>query len=330
MRTAPALVVRLEAMSKATAHANIALVKYWGKRESERNLPAAGSLSCTLGNLTTTTSVEPRDDGDLVQRDGVPTSDAFAARVTRFLDRLADELGAPRQSLHVETRNDFPTAAGLASSASGFAALTVAASHAMGAKIDDARRSSLARLGSGSAARSIHGGWVRLDVSPDDTIAHQIAPASHWDLRCVVLTTQHGPKDVSSTVAMNRTAQTSAYYDAWVASVDADLRDAQDAVRDRDFEKLARVAERSCLRMHASAMAAEPGILFWTAGTVELIHRVRALRRKGTAAFFTIDAGPHVKVFCPPAAVPTILDMSDDVVVGHIVSECGGPAKVLA
>lgn len=319
-------------MTTAIAHSNIALVKYWGKRDSQRNLPAAGSLSLTLDGLTTTTTL--RDgDRDTVSLAGEPAPAPFAARVAAHLDLVAQQLGVERPPIAVDTANNFPTAAGLASSASGFAALTLAAVTHFGHTIPDVQLADLARRGSGSAARSIFGGWVELDAGTDelgrDTTTRQLAVPSHWDLRCVVLATTRGAKQTNSTDGMNLTATTSPYYGAWVASVDADLDEARAAVFQRDFERLATVAERSCMRMHASAIAADPAILYWNAATVELIHRVRAHRAAGHPVFFTIDAGPHVKVLCPPDEVAAVRDLASDVITQLLVAAPGHGARVV-
>ena len=133
-----------------------------------------------------------------------------------------------------------------------------------------------------------------------DCYARQIADESYWDLRCLVAVCAQGPKAIGSTEAMMQTARTAPYYDAWVADVPRHIQRAHDAIQARDFEALAIIAEESCLRMHACAMAASPGILYWKGITVELIHHIRALRAAGTPVFFTIDAGPHIKAFCTP------------------------------
>lgn len=323
----------LVAMITAIAHSNIALVKYWGKRDARLNLPAAGSLSLTLGDLTTTTRIAESEQ-DIVLLGDAPADAAFARRVTAFLDLVAAELGTGRPRFRVETTNDFPTAAGLASSASGFAALTVAACAALRQDVGPQRLSELARRGSGSAARSIPGGWVEMAAGSDpeghDAFATEIAPEGHWDLRCFVLVTVAGSKATSSTDGMTRTTATSPYYPAWVDSVADDLTQAREAVRQRDFEQLATVAERSCLRMHASALAADPGVLYWNGATVELIHRIRALRRGGQPVFFTIDAGPHVKVFGPAESLAAVRDAASGLVVDLITSAPGGPARLVA
>ena len=321
-----------DVVTTATAHSNIALVKYWGKRDARLNLPATGSLSMTLDGLTTTTRLT-NDERDEVLLAGTPADTNFAAKVTRHLDLVAASVGVQRPPIRVETENNFPTAAGLASSASGFAALTIAAAHHLGADLGIERLSELSRRGSGSAARSLHGGWVEMargsEADGSDAIAHQIAPQAHWDLRCVVLATAQGAKKTGSTDGMELTAKTSNYYEPWIASVPDDLVAARAAVAGRDFERLAVVAERSCMRMHASGMAADPAVLYWNGATVELIHRVRALRQQGHAAFFTIDAGPHVKVFCTPDAVAAVRELGADLTTEVLVAPCGGPAVIV-
>ena len=289
----------------AVAGTNIALVKYWGKRDVALNLPATGSLSLTLDRLGTRTTVV-FDDGerDRLILDGAPAGDAETARVSAFLDRVRARAEIARRAL-VTTDNSVPTAAGLASSASGFAALALAAARAAGLALSPAELSALARVGSGSAARSIFGGFVEMarGERPDgsDAIAHALPEGDRWDVRLVVAITASGPKAMGSTAAMTHTARTSPFHDAWIASVPGDLAAARAAIAARDLPALGAVAERSALRMHAAAMAADPAIIYWNAATLAAIACVRALRSAGTPAFFTIDAGPHVKTLCHAA-----------------------------
>ncbi len=291
----------------AIAHPNIALIKYWGKRDVSLNLPGAPSLSLTLDGLHTRTEVtfDETLHEDRIELDGALLPAKKAARLVTFLDRVRQRADLEWHA-HVITANDFPTSAGLASSASGFAALALAATTAAGLTYAPAELSVLARLGSGSAARSIFGGWVHMHAGAreDGTDAHaeQIAPVDHWDLRCLVAVCAQGPKEIGSTEAMQHTADTSPYYEPWIADVPQTLKDARDALKARNFTQLANVAEASCLRMHASAMAADPGILYWKGITVEVIHAIRHARRGGLPVFFTIDAGPHIKAFCPAEA----------------------------
>ena len=298
----------------AVAGTNIALVKYWGKRDAALNLPAAGSLSLTLDGLGTRTTVRFSDalDADRLTLGGALADARATARVSAFLDRVRARAYLDARA-EVTSENDMPTASGLASSASGFAALAVAATWAAGLALPPAELSELARLGSGSAARSIFGGFVEMArgerADGRDAVASPVAGGEAWpELRLVVAVTSEGRKAIGSTEAMERTARTSPYYAAWIAGVAGDLADARAAVAARDLPHLGAVAERSALRMHASAMAADPGILYWTPATLAAIGTVTALRARGVAAFFTIDAGPHVKVLCAYDDAPAVDD----------------------
>ena len=293
----------------AESHPNIALVKYWGKADIERNLPAVGSLSITLDTLVARTTVSASDDGeDHLILNG--NDDPLAARrVGRCLAGLRRFAGVDGPRLLVESEVNFPLSAGLASSAAGFAALVRAADAFYGANAD---RQSLARLAgaaSGSAARSLYGGYVRLDAPDgqrDDIELEPLAGPADWPLRVVIAITSRDAKPVGSTEAMLASAGTSPYYGAWVAGQPDDLALASRAVAERDFTKLADVSESSCLKMHALTMSSRPGILYFSASTVAAIHTIRALRAGGTAVFFTVDAGPQVKAVCLPDDAATV------------------------
>jgi diphosphomevalonate decarboxylase len=299
----------------ARAGTNIALVKYWGKRDAALNLPAAGSLSLTLADLGSETTVRfatgagGSDGRDRVLFAGAPAEAKFAARVQRFLDLVRTRAGFQLPA-EVATTNTVPTAAGLASSAAGFAALALAASRAAGLQLSPAELSELARRGSGSAARSIFGGFAEMSAGTRadgvDAVARGLLDEKAWDVRLCVAITAEGEKAIGSTAAMERTALTSPYYQAWLASVPVDLEEARAAVLARDLALLGPVAERSALRMHACALAADPHILYWNPATLAAMATVRSLRGSGTAAFFTIDAGPHVKVLCRSADAPIV------------------------
>jgi diphosphomevalonate decarboxylase len=288
----------------AEARSNIALVKYWGKRETARNLPAAGSLSLTLDGLTTRTEVEweagDATDDVLVLGCELATG-APLERVSRFLDLVRARAGL-RARARVASENRFPTASGLASSASAFAALAVAATRAAGLELAATELSALARRGSGSAARSIFGGFVEMPAEGEDPHAVPLVSEDAWDLRMAIAIVGGGAaKDVASGSGMERTALTSPLYRGWLASVPADLAAAREAIAARDLERLGEVAEGSALAMHASALAARPGVVYWRGATVDAIHAVRDARARGLGAWFTVDAGPHVKVLCAPA-----------------------------
>lgn len=319
----------------AVAHPNIALVKYWGKRDEALNLPATGSYSLTLAPIRTRTTVEWGQASDRLILNAAEASGRPLARIERFLDLVRAQvphLGGAT----VRSDNDFPTAAGLASSSSGFAALALAATAAAGIPRDDRALSILSRRGSGSAARSIFGGFARMNAgqSPDglDAFAEERFGADHWDLRVLFALTMDGEKDIPSTVGMDQTVATSPYFSAWCDEVPKALVAVDEAVANRDFERLAVLAEASALQMHASAIAAVPGVLYWNGGTVALIHAVRALRAEGIPVFFTIDAGPHVKIFVEGAyaheasealrQVPGVTDIFE--------ARAGGPAHLLS
>jgi diphosphomevalonate decarboxylase len=319
----------------AQAQPNIALVKYWGKRDAKLNLPAVGSLSVTLESLWTRTSVvvDAALASDTLVLDGRAARPEQAARVSALLDQIRSQTGACERA-RVETTNNFPTGAGLASSASGFAALAVAASRAFGVTLKPNELSLIARRASGSAARSIFGGFVEMRTgnAPDghDAYALPLLGPEDWPLEVVIAITSTNQKDIGSTEGMIR-SQSSPYYEGWVRSSERDLAAARAAVAARDFDALAAVSEHSCLKMHALAMSAEPGLVYWNGATVEALQRVRTLRREGVAVFFTIDAGPQVKAICLPGDAARVTEALRDVpgVARVLHSALGGGARLL-
>lgn len=333
----------------AIAHPNIALVKYWGKRDEALNLPATGSISITLDTLRTRTRVEfgadlaadelhlaaddgASDNGAAAGYDEVPaapgatgtapnatgtapgaTGTATAAalrKVTRVLDLLRAEAGITTRA-RVTTGNSFPTGAGLASSASGFAALVTATDAALGTNLSRERLSELARRGSGSAARSVLGGFVEMHRGerPDgtDAVATPLLPEQDWPLAVVVAITTRDPKATGSSAGMELSRRTSPFFDAWVSGADADLAEARTAIRARDFAALAAISEHSCATMHALMLSTRPALLYWMPATVACLHLVRELRESdGLGTFFTVDAGPQVKAVCLAQDAPAV------------------------
>jgi diphosphomevalonate decarboxylase len=295
----------------ARAHSNIALVKYWGKRDARLNLPAAGSLSLTLDGLSSTTEVVfGASAEDELWLDSRPAAEAALRKALRVVDEVRRRAGLAAPAC-IRSKNDFPTGAGLASSASGLAALAVAAARAAGLHLAPAELSALARLGSGSACRSLFGGFVewcageRTDGS--DSHGVPLFPPEHWDLRCCAAIVSDAPKPVGSTEGMQRTAASSPLYADFVQSVPADLEDARAAIAARDLGALGRVAERSCLNLHEAMQAADPPLVYLRPESLAVIDAVRTLReRDGMPVFFTADAGPNVKVFGEPAAMPVL------------------------
>ncbi|MGV9291329.1 diphosphomevalonate decarboxylase [Streptomyces sp. NPDC003719] len=291
----------------AVAHPNIALIKYWGKRDERLVIPRVDSLSMTLDVFPTTTTVRlaPGARGDVVTLDGAPAADEPRRRVIAFLD-LVRELAGRDEPAVVDTRNAVPTGAGLASSASGFAALAVAATAAYGLDLDDTALSRLARRGSASASRSIFGGFAlchagRGSGAAADLSAHAEPVPSDFDLALVIALVDSGPKAVSSRAAMRHTVETSPLYEAWATSGKDDLAGMRAALARGDLDAVGEIAERNALGMHATMLAARPAVRYLSPATLAVLDGVLRLRREGTPAYATMDAGPNVKVLCHPA-----------------------------
>ncbi len=288
--------------ASARACANIALAKYWGKADVKRNVPAVPSVSLTLDQLVTETRV--RFDrslcSDLVRLDGRPATEAEADRVIAMLDRVRREARL-RVKARVSSHNHFPTAAGLASSASGFAALAAAASAAAGIDFNARRLSALARASSASAARSIYGGFVELPAGSRgdvDLAARQVAPPEHWNLRLVVALTEPGKKKVGSTEGMERSRKTSPYYQAWLEQAPKWSRKIKRAIKERELDTLGAAMEQSTFAFHCCAITSDPPIVYWAPATLAALATVRGLRERGVSVWATMDAGPHVKALC--------------------------------
>ena len=285
---------------RATARAqpNIALVKYWGKRDSGLNLPAVGSISITLDSLFTemTVSFDSGLDGDRLTVDGDDAADLLP-RLSLCLDTL---LGSGRRRASIESHCNFPIAAGLASSSSSFAALTLAAAKAGGLTMDTHQLARAAGRASGSAARSMYGGFVELSNQAAGIELACIRDPDTWPLSVIVAITADSPKPVGSSEAMEISRQTSPFYGRWLETQQDDLDACRTAIEARDFERLAATAEHNCLKMHSVMWASRPPLVYWNKATLECMQCVRALQADGVAVFFTIDAGPQVKAVCLP------------------------------
>jgi diphosphomevalonate decarboxylase len=263
------------------------------------------SLSLTLEALRTTTSVrfDASLNADELVLAGSAVSGRPLARVTKLLDTVRAEAGREERA-RVESNNDFPTAAGLASSASGFAALAMAASRAAGLEWGLPQVSALARAASASAARSVYGGYVSLDARAE--AAERVRNGADFPLEMLVAVTVAGPKATASTDGMGHTQDTSPYYPAWVEAAPAVYRQVRSAVEAGDFAALGPAVEHSALLMHASMLAARPALIYFAPATLRVMERVRAFRQSGGLAFFTMDAGPHVKVLVEPSAAAAL------------------------
>ncbi|MBR0318564.1 MAG: diphosphomevalonate decarboxylase [Spirochaetia bacterium] len=290
---------------KATAFApaNIALIKYWGKRDSQLNLPVTDSLSIDLGNLGTETTVEP-SGSDIVILNGnkLAPEDAFAVKVINFVDLFRNALNQAatnRPALTITTNNNIPTGAGVASSASGFAAMTMALDQFYGLGLAGRELSLLANLGSGSASRSIFTGFVyrHAGTDPDGMDSYSEPLPYTWpELKIGLITVSAKAKQVSSRDGMERTVATSPLYKKWPDQVKSDMAKMLDAIKAKDFELLGATAENNALAMHECMRAATPPLNYFEPETEAIICKVQELRKEGLPIYLTIDAGPNVKL----------------------------------
>ncbi|MFE6829163.1 diphosphomevalonate decarboxylase [Streptomyces sp. NPDC057690] len=291
----------------AVAHPNIALIKYWGKSDERLFLPRTDSLSMTLDIFPTTTRVRLADEAghDTLTFNGRPATGEAARRIVAFLDLVRERAGLDRRAV-VDTENTVPTGAGLASSASGFAALAVAAAAAYGLDLDAAALSRLARRGSGSASRSVFGGFAVWHAGSTAGTAAQADLSSYaepvgaagLDPALVIAVVNAGPKALSSREAMRRTVGTSPLYEPWALSSKADLADMRAALSRGDLPAVGEIAERNALGMHATMLAARPAVRYISPASLTVWDSVLGLRQDGVPAYVTMDAGPNVKVLC--------------------------------
>jgi diphosphomevalonate decarboxylase len=322
-------------MSTATAraHPNIAFIKYWGNLDATLRIPANGSISMNLEGLETRTTVT--FDVSLAQDqlilNGQPASEEARQRVSRFLDRVRT-LADLNSCAKVESQNNFPTGAGIASSASAFAALSLAASAAAGLQIDERECSRLARRGSGSACRSVPGGFVEWQAGRDDesSYAYLLAPAEHWDLVDCVAVVSQAHKPTGSTQG-HVLADSSPLQAARVASAVGRLEACRKAILQRDFAALAEVAELDCNLMHAVMMTSQPPLLYWQPATLAVMHAVQDWRAGGLPVFYTIDAGPNVHVLFPAEVSPEVAGRLGQIegVKEVLRAHPGGPARLV-
>ena len=286
---------------EAKAYPNIALIKYWGKLDEARNLPETGSLSLTLDiGQTTTTLVPSEKPADTFSINGMVISGEPLRRTQAFLEALR-QLSGSQQYFDIVSQNDFPTASGLASSASGLAALTLAANAALNLNLPFEKLAQFAQLGSASAARSLLGGWVKMSAGDDQLAGHPIVKNLQTpmdDLRILVLQVTDGQKAIGSREGMRISKSTSPYYPEWINSHAQDLTHAELALTAGNLETLGELMESSTLKMHATTMTSQPGFWYLKPITLELMDEVQSLRKKGLSCFFTMDAGPHVKILC--------------------------------
>lgn len=290
--------------SVARAHPNIALVKYWGKADDELIIPAAGSMSMTLDHFATTTSVELTTGTDSFELNGTVADAKATGRTTVFLD-LVRELAAQagldtaRAAATVVSRNEGPTAAGMASSASGFAALATAAADAYGLPLSTTALSRLARRGSGSASRSLIDRFAVWHAGDSDATSYA-EPISAPEMAMVSVTVNARAKKVSSRDGMSATRETSPYYPAWIETTEATLTEMIAACAAEDFTRIGQITETHAHRMHAVIHASHPPIRYLAPVSWQVFDEVSAMRDDGLEAYATADAGPNVVIICRP------------------------------
>lgn len=314
----------------ARAHTNIALIKYWGKRDKQLFLPMNSSLSLTLDAFYTDTKVIFDSDltADEFYLNGILQDSKEILKISRFLDLFCEYIGE-RTFARVESLNFVPTAAGLASSASAFAALTLATATALGLNLSREELSTLARRGSGSSTRSLFGGFVEWDMGTGsaDSMAHPIDDAD-WDIGMIVLAVNTGQKKIASREGMDHTVATSPFYQAWVDTAKEDLQAIKQAIADRDFEQVGQITEYNGMKMHATTLSANPPFTYWSADSLLAQEAVRQVREEsGLSAYMTMDAGPNVKVLCRASQMAELVDaLSQYLSKEKIITSLPGPA----
>jgi diphosphomevalonate decarboxylase len=272
----------------AIAPANIAFIKFWGKKDAALRLPHNSSISMNLSGCMTTTTVEFSPD---YKQDAV-TKGFDTKRVIEHIDRLR-ELAGVQYKAHVETKNSFPSSAGIASSASGFAALTVAASAALGLKLSEKELTACARLGSGSSCRSVPDGFVKWK----ETFAYSLYPPDYWDLRDILVIIDTKAKKVPTSEGHEH-AKTSPYFEKRLDALPARVARCERALKNKDIRLLGEVIEEDCLDMHRVMQTQNPPLYYWNDETMKIMHTVQNWRTQGILAYYTIDAGPNVHIIC--------------------------------
>ncbi|MCX8166421.1 MAG: diphosphomevalonate decarboxylase [Candidatus Micrarchaeota archaeon] len=324
----------------AVANTNIALVKYWGKRNEELILPYNSSISVTLNNLFTITTVEfsknlPHNEFVINNR-LLNENEVEYSRIDNF-SRIFKKLAGMDLNLKVVSKTNFPIASGLASSASAFAALAAAFNTALSLNLTYEELSKYARFGSGSASRSIYGGFVKWFKGEfddgSDCFAKQIKDENYWpDFRILVCITSSKEKFVKSREAMHRTVKTSEFYDAWLQTVEKDLDEMEIAINNRDIRSLGLIAENNALKMHATMITSKPPIIYWNSATLKLIKSVLRLREEFKVnAYITIDAGHQVKIITTSDEIDRVKNYLSDIkeVEQFIVSSPGQGVKIV-
>lgn len=284
----------------AKAPANIAFIKYWGKNDEELRLPANSSISMNLSNAATITTVEfsPRYSADEIRLGNQKMRQSEATRVSKHLERIR-KLAKNKLFAKVVSQNNFPQKTGIASSASGFAALTLAAAGALNLELSEKELSILARIGSGSAARSIPDGFVewKAGKTSGDSYAHSLYNEKFWDLRDIILVTSEEGKKVSSTKG-HENAASSVFFKTRLKNLPDKIRKIKNALRKKDIKSFGEIVEQEAIELHVIMMTQNPPLFYWNSATIDIIRQVLQWREEGLPIYFTLDAGPNVHLIC--------------------------------
>lgn len=313
------------------AHTNIALIKYWGKRNQSLFLPLTSSLSMTLNAFYTDTRAYFIENAtsDIFYLDGQLQSEKETAKVSKFIDLFRSQASSS-QRVCVESYNHVPTAAGLASSASAYAALACALNALFELNLSAQALSVFARQGSGSASRSLFGGFVEWHKGEEDDSASSFAEPfdkGDWDIAMLAVIVNSQKKKMSSREGMQLTVETSPFYTLWPQEVAQDLIAIKHAIKERNFNAVGRIAEHNAMKMHATMIAANPSFTYWEADSLCAMNCVRMLRENGVDCYFTMDAGPNVKVLCRQSELNKVHDyFSQFFDASRLVSTNIGPA----
>jgi diphosphomevalonate decarboxylase len=317
----------------ACAHPNIAFIKYWGNKDDHLRLPSNGSISMNLFELETVTSVEfdTNFPGDQVVINGLDATGDSRSRVIGMINEVRN-LAGKHLPARVDSRNNFPAGAGIASSSSAFAALALASSFAAGLEFSQLELSCLARHGSGSACRSIPGGFVewKTGVKDADSFAFSIASPDHWDLVDCIAVSSCDHKSIGST-AGHALAQSSPLQKARVMDCPRRLDICRSAIIKRDLSAFGSILEEDSFLMHAVMMTSNPALLYWQPATLSVLHSIQAARKNGLHAWCTVDAGPNVHVICEKPMAEDVFHLLINLpgILEVIKTTVGGPAKLI-
>lgn len=305
---------------------SLALIKYWGKQDTAENLPATSSLALNLDGLTTKTEVSFAEADKVV----INGAQADPSRYTAYFDRIRKTLHTDAKYL-VKSESTFPTAAGLASSSSGFAALTLGCMALEQDHVDRAVASDLARFGSASAARAVYGGFTILPKG--SRTASPLFSPDHWpELRVLIAIVKKDEKSVSSRKAMELARTTSPFYSKWVESSEQLYQDALEACRQKNLPLLGRAMQQSYLSMFSTMFTSVPPVMYWEPESIAIIQACDEMRKKGIQVWETMDAGPQVKMLCLDSDIEKIQQVLQRLnpTIEVLLSRPGGEAKIIS